>query len=37
MALGDETISSVPLIALEQIDEGGIFQILKDTILLWFE
>ncbi|MCP5406073.1 MAG: D-alanyl-D-alanine carboxypeptidase [Chromatiaceae bacterium] len=37
VALGDETISSVPLIALEQIDEGGIFQILKDTILLWFE
>ncbi|MCP4288401.1 MAG: D-alanyl-D-alanine carboxypeptidase [Gammaproteobacteria bacterium] len=37
VSLEGQTITSVPLIALEQIDEGGIFQTLKDTALLWFE
>ena len=37
LSLGDETIISVPLVALQQIDEGGILQTLKDTVLLWLE
>ena len=37
VSLADQIVISVPLIALEQIDEGGIMQTLKDTVLLWFE
>jgi len=37
VSLAGETIARVPLIALEQVDEGGILQTLKDTVLLWLE
>lgn len=37
VSLSDQPVTSVPLIALEEIDEGGIFQLLKDSVLLWFE
>jgi D-alanyl-D-alanine carboxypeptidase (penicillin-binding protein 5/6) len=35
--LGDSELKIVPLIALEEVKEAGIFGWLLDTILLWFE
>ncbi len=37
VSLDGETITQVPLVALQQVDEGGIVQSVKDSILLWFE
>ena len=37
VSLADETVLTVPLVALEQIDEGGIWPTVRDTVLLWFE
>ena len=37
IGLGKQTVAQVPLIALEQIDEGGITNVIKDSVLLWFE
>jgi len=37
VSLADQPVTSVPLVALEEIEEGGIFQLLKDSVLLWFE
>jgi D-alanyl-D-alanine carboxypeptidase (penicillin-binding protein 5/6) len=35
--LEGESVAEVPLIALEDIPEGGIWQTVKDSALLWFE
>ena len=35
--LDDETISTVPLVALEDNPSGGILKQIQDTIQLWFE
>lgn len=35
--LQDDKLKSVPLIALEEVKEAGIFGWLMDTMLLWFE
>lgn len=35
--LGDKTITEVPLISLQQVEEGGIFTRLKDKALLMLE
>ena len=35
--LGDQEIVKVPLTALETVAEGGLVQVAKDHILLWFE
>ena len=35
--LGDQDIARVPLTALETVAEGGLMQVAKDHILLWFE
>lgn len=35
--LAGERITSQPLVALEQVDEGGILTTLKDSVLLWFD
>ncbi|MES9885341.1 MAG: serine-type D-Ala-D-Ala carboxypeptidase, partial [Candidatus Sedimenticola sp. 6PFRAG1] len=35
--LGDKTVTESPLVALEGIEEGGIWQTLKDSALLMFE
>ncbi len=35
--LNDEEVANEPLVALESIDEGGLWQQLKDSILLWLE
>ena len=37
VSLGDEPVSEVPLIALTDVAEGGIWQLVKDSALLWFE
>ncbi|MBG7602520.1 MAG: hypothetical protein IZT60_08255, partial [Gammaproteobacteria bacterium] len=35
--LQDDKLKNVPLIALEDVKEAGIFGWLMDTALLWFE
>ncbi len=37
VSLDGAVIASAPLVSLEQINEGGILQNLKDTVLLWLE
>ena len=37
IALSGQTVAQVPLVALQQIDEGGITSQIKDSVLLWFE
>ena len=37
ITLGDQTVADVPLVALESIAKGGIWQTMKDSTLLWFE
>lgn len=37
VSLEGESITQVPLVALQQVDEGGIVQSVKDSVLLWFE
>ncbi|MFC1337990.1 MAG: D-alanyl-D-alanine carboxypeptidase [gamma proteobacterium symbiont of Phacoides pectinatus] len=37
LTLGGEALEQVPLIALEQVDAGGLWQSTKDSVLLWFE
>ncbi|WP_432696788.1 D-alanyl-D-alanine carboxypeptidase family protein [Marinobacterium sp. YM272] len=36
VSLGDETVKSVPLVALEAVPEGGFFKRIWDEILLFF-
>ena len=35
--LQDDKLKIVPLIALEDVKEAGIFGWLMDSVLLWFE
>jgi D-alanyl-D-alanine carboxypeptidase (penicillin-binding protein 5/6) len=35
--LNGEEVSNEPLVASESIDEGGLWQQLKDNVLLWLE
>jgi len=35
--LGDEVIATAPLVALQQVAEGGLWQQLSDTVRLWLE
>ncbi|MCP3867991.1 MAG: D-alanyl-D-alanine carboxypeptidase [Gammaproteobacteria bacterium] len=35
--LDSDAIANVPLVALEQIHEGGILRAVTDSVLLWFE
>ncbi len=37
VTLGDDNVSEVPLVALEESAEGGIWRRVKDSVLLWFE
>ncbi len=37
ITLNQDLVREVPLIALEGVDEGGILQTAKDSVLLWFE
>jgi D-alanyl-D-alanine carboxypeptidase (penicillin-binding protein 5/6) len=37
VTLEDSTVADVPLVALQDIPEGGIWQQLKDSALLWLE
>jgi D-alanyl-D-alanine carboxypeptidase (penicillin-binding protein 5/6) len=37
IALDGHTVASAPLVALEQIDEGSLWQNFKDSVLLWLE
>jgi len=37
VSLGEKTVATVPLIALESIEEGSLWQIAKDSALLWFK
>ncbi|PLY16254.1 MAG: serine-type D-Ala-D-Ala carboxypeptidase [Sedimenticola sp.] len=37
VSLGDEQVTEATLIALDDIAEGGLWQTLKDTALLWLE
>ncbi len=37
IALSGETLAEADLVALDPIDEGGLMQIAKDTVLLWLE
>jgi D-alanyl-D-alanine carboxypeptidase (penicillin-binding protein 5/6) len=37
ITLNQDLVADVPLIALEGIEEGGILQSAKDSVLLWFE
>ena len=37
VSLNGETVAEAPLIALETVAEGGIWQTLTDTVLLWLE
>jgi D-alanyl-D-alanine carboxypeptidase (penicillin-binding protein 5/6) len=37
IALGKDTVSDIPLVALQDVPEGGIWQRLVDSALLWFE
>ncbi|HUG73117.1 MAG TPA: D-alanyl-D-alanine carboxypeptidase family protein [Steroidobacteraceae bacterium] len=35
--VGDEVVTRVPLVALEAVDEGGIWRWAVDSVKLWFE
>lgn len=35
--LQDEIVAQVPLIALQNIEEGGLWRRMTDTVMLWFE
>jgi len=35
--VGDETVARVPLVALEAVEEGGLWRTAVDTVKLWFE
>jgi D-alanyl-D-alanine carboxypeptidase (penicillin-binding protein 5/6) len=35
--LGDQQIAEVPLVALQDVADGGIWPQVKDSVLLWFE
>jgi hypothetical protein len=35
--LNGEEVANEPLVALEAIDEGGLWQQLRDGVLLWLE
>ena len=35
--LNDEEVANEPLVALESIEEGGLWQKLRDSVLLWLE
>ena len=37
IALSGQTVAEMPLVALQQINEGGIINQIKDSVLLWFE
>lgn len=37
VTLGEQTVSEVPLVALQEVPEGGIWDQLKDSALLWLE
>jgi len=37
VSLNGEEVSNEPLVALETVEEGGIWQKLKDSVLLWLE
>ena len=37
ITLNEELVKEVPLIALEAVNEGGLWQSAKDSVLLWFE
>ena len=37
ITLGDRKVADVPLVALENVAEGSIWQNIKDSALLWFE
>lgn len=37
VVLGDETIAQAPLVALEPVAEGSLFQRMADTVLHWFQ
>jgi len=37
VALDGDTVSEVPLVALQEVPEGGIWNKLKDSALLWLE
>jgi D-alanyl-D-alanine carboxypeptidase (penicillin-binding protein 5/6) len=37
VTLDDNTVAEVPLVVLKDIPEGGLWQRLKDSALLWFE
>jgi D-alanyl-D-alanine carboxypeptidase (penicillin-binding protein 5/6) len=37
ISLDEEPVSEVPLIALQDVPEGGIWPQIKDSVLLWFE
>jgi D-alanyl-D-alanine carboxypeptidase (penicillin-binding protein 5/6) len=35
--LNDDEVANEPLVALESVDAGGLWQTLKDSVLLWLE
>ena len=35
--VGDEVVSRVPLVALQPVEEGGIWRWAVDSVKLWFE
>jgi D-alanyl-D-alanine carboxypeptidase (penicillin-binding protein 5/6) len=37
VALDGQSISEVPLLALQEVEAGGIWSKVKDSVLLWFE
>ena len=37
VSLGDQQIAEVPLVALQDVADGGIWPQVKDSVLLWFE
>jgi D-alanyl-D-alanine carboxypeptidase (penicillin-binding protein 5/6) len=37
VAIGEEMLNTRPLVALQDVPEGGIWRRLVDTVLLWFE
>jgi D-alanyl-D-alanine carboxypeptidase (penicillin-binding protein 5/6) len=37
LALGGDPVASLPLVALESVPEGSLWQRLGDTVRLWFE
>ena len=35
--LGEEEVARVPLVPMQAVAEGGIWQYVKDSVLLWFQ